>query len=142
MPNEIAGYTASGNVSISRFVRYTPVPFKAAQAVANSTILGIAQPGPQYPYGVATFYGASSTIQNYAATDGNPFMIYGGGANALLYINATISAGTFLKSDADGYGVATAGNTDNYGAVAVEGGFAGQLIRVTVQQGVGNPTAS
>lgn len=139
MPAEIAGYTASGNINVSRFVSYTPVPFVARQAVAGNPILGIAWPGSQYPVGVPTFYGASSAVESYAATNGQQLSIVGDGGNALLYINATISAGVFLKSDADGYGVAASGNTDKYGAVAVEGGFAGQLIRVTVNTGIGNP---
>lgn len=134
MPYEIAGYSASGNVSVSRFVRQTGTPFVAAQAVANSEILGVSSAASLNPYGVTAFYGVSAAAQSYAATDGNAIApIYGPGANTVLYINATVSAGQFLASDASGYGVvATAGQ--NVGAVATEGGFANQLIRVVVVQ--------
>lgn len=49
-----------------------------------------------------------------------------------LKINATISAGQYLKSDANGKGVLATTGT-NSGAVALESGVAGDLI--TVQAG-------
>lgn len=134
-PNVIA----NGNISPSRFVMpdtSTPDNNSVLQATANATIFGISQAGGREPP-----LPSVSTI--YAAQAGDPVKVLGIGDIGHLEIVATVAAGDELISDASGKGTprASGGTTNqNVGAIALEAGGAGALIRVQVQRYVVRPT--
>lgn len=59
--------------------------------------------------------------------------LQGGGAKLLL--GGTVTRGAYLKSDANGAGVAVTTDKDKYGAKAMASGVAGDVIGVEVVQG-------
>lgn len=72
-----------------------------------------------------------------AASSGELIKIYDEGEECWLELGGTVVRGDRLKPDSDGKGVvvATTGTTiQNIGAVALQSGSSGQLIRVTVRR--------
>ena len=126
-------YMASGNVGVSLFVGISG-DFKVAQTVLNGKIAGVSQVGTRrFPSS------AASSTDILAAIAGENVGVFGNGAsNVFITLGGTVTAGTWLKSDANGAGVActNAGGTplasENAGAIALQGGVAGDKVRIQV----------
>ena len=123
-------YVAGGNIYPCRFVKQTnSAPFTVVQADAGAAVIGIAQEGTT----VVPIDGFTNASSVYAGTEGLPIKIFGEHSECLLEVAAIVAPGTFLKSDADGKGVA-ASSGDLVGARALEASTAvGQKIRVAVE---------
>lgn len=122
--------TARGNILPFRFVRLdTSTENGCVQAGDNTDIIGVSQGGTNMPE-------VSGLISaQYAAQSGQPVRVQGVGSIAMLELGGTVTPGTYLKSDANGRGVAVATTgtvIQNYGAIALQGGSAGSIIRVMV----------
>jgi len=123
-PNFIAG----GNISPSRFVRQDDTAdFQVLEADANSKLAGISMEGTRE----APIPSVSTAL---AAQSGEPLQVYGDTEECLLELGGTVRPGEDLKSDADGKGVtiAAGATVQEIGAVALENGVDGELIRVQV----------
>jgi len=131
-------FLAEGDIAPARFIKPGSGDFSALQAGANEATLGISMEG-------AREAPIPSVSTNLAAQSGDSFHSYGEGEDCLLELGGTVAAGARLKSDANGKGVAaaTTGTTaQESGAVAYEGGVAGDLIRVRVEREVYRPAVS
>lgn len=132
---------AKGNILPSRFVKFDGTnDYGVIQGTANARVAGIAsEAGRECPL--------PSVSTMYAAQSGDPIHVYGDGEQCLLELNDTVVPGAVLKSDGNGYGVnwdVTGTTTQEGGAVALQGGVAGDKIRVQVKRsfrgvGVGTP---
>lgn len=121
---------SGGNIAPSRFVKQsTSADNTVTQAGAGETVYGVS---PRYtrrtPY--------SSLDDGYCAISGEDVEVYGVGEECWLELGATATAGQRLKSDADGKGTPVTANNDEVGAVAIQSGTSGQLIRVQVTPGI------
>lgn len=117
---------AAGNIAPSRFVTKTVTSSEPTVTQAGSNVLtwGISQPSTRY----APMTGLDD---GYAAIAGETLNVYGEGCDeCLLEIAGTVTAGQPIKSDSDGKGVAATTDKDHVGAIAVESGVSGDLIRV------------
>jgi len=131
---------ARGNITPFRFVRLdTSTENGCVQAGDNTDVIGIAQGGTNKP-------DVSGLISaQYAAESGQPVRVTGVGAITLVEAGGTVSPGQYLKSDSSGRAVpvATTGTTiQNYGAIALQGGSTGSIIRVMVLIGKVRPALS
>lgn len=139
MPQPSPSFTAEGDIRPSRFVKIGAADFACLEADANNETLGIAHEGTEEAP-------IPSVSTNLAASSGGQLRVYGEGEECLLELGSGgATLGGKLKSDADGKGVdiATTGTTiQYYGAVALEAGSAGDLIRVIVQRGSVRPALS
>lgn len=70
-----------------------------------------------------------------AAASGDEVEVAFVGGGARLNITGTVAAGNTIKSDSSGYGVVTASDADECGAMAVESGVSGDIIGVHVMFG-------
>ncbi len=130
MPNTNTSYRAGGTIRPLRFCKLTD-EFTVEEANANEIIRGVCGGSTNQPP-----LSDLVTTANHA-TVGQPVQLYEEGEETYLELGDTVdvSAEARLKSDADGKGVpvATAGTTNqNYGAVALQDGIAGDIIRVRV----------
>jgi hypothetical protein len=121
---------ANGNIAPSRFVKLdTSADNKVLQAGAGGIVFGVSQAGTRRtPY--------NGLDDGYAAIAGEDLEVFGQSEVCLLELGGTVSPGDRLKSDADGKGVATTTNLDEYGAIARVAGTSGQLIPVEVRPGL------
>lgn len=118
---------AGGNIAPSRFVVLGSAG-TVTQAGAGTNVWGIAQPSTRN-------ISLAGLDDGYAAVSGDVVNVYGPGDDeCLLEVAGTVTAGQYLKSDADGKGVAATSDKDKVGAVALEGGTSGKLIRVKPQR--------
>lgn len=121
---------ASGNISPSRFVKLTTTADgEVTQAGAGEQIYGISQKTTR-----RTPYGALD--DGYAAIAGENVGVHGIGEECLLEAGGTVAPGDRLKSDASGKGVATTTNLDEWGAICLQAGTAGKLVRVEPRPGM------
>lgn len=131
MPNTPPRLVAGGNINPCRFVKMsTTEDDTGLEADANEAPIGISHDSGRY----APLNDLITT--NYHAIDGDPITLYGDGDQCLLELGGSVTRGGYLKSDADGKGVAvaTTGTTiQQIGAVALESGSSGEKIRVQVQ---------
>jgi len=67
-----------------------------------------------------------------AAASGDEVEVALPGGGARLTIKGTVASGNFIKSDANGYGIATTTAGDAYGAQAVEDGVTTDILGVEV----------
>ncbi len=131
---------ARGNIAPFRFVRVdTTTENGCVQAGDNTDVIGVAQGGTNKPE-------VSGMITSqYAAENGQPVRVAGVGSITLLEVGGTVTPGQYLKSDSQGRGVpvATTGTViQNYGAIALQGGSTGSIIRVMVLIGKVRPALS
>lgn len=123
-------FIATGNVDACRFVKIdTAGDGKCAQASTNERPIGISEDGSRQAPGTAADDGHLAIATENVA-------IYGPGRKCLLDIAGTVTAGTYLKSDSSGKGVAalTTGTVvQEHGAVALQAGVSGQRILVEVR---------
>ncbi len=129
--------TARGNILPFRLVRIDAASENGClQAGDNTDVIGVAQSGTNNPEisGMVT--------AQYAAQTGQPVRVQGPGSIAMLELGGTVTAGQYLKSDSQGRGVAVASTgtvIQNYGAVALQGGTSGSIIRAMVVVGKVRP---
>lgn len=121
---------AGGTIQPHRFVQLDPNnAYTALQASAGAPIMGIAAECTDR----APIPENGTTAP--AAVSGDPFRHYGVGEIAPLEVGGDVSPGDKLRSDTDGKGVVvdtSSGGDQNVGAVALEAGAAGNIIKVTV----------
>jgi hypothetical protein len=112
------GFKSSSDMSATdyRFVKGSSADFVVEDATAGAQIIGIRQESPD---------GSSVTQAVNVAIAGTSKLTAGG----------TITRYAKLKSDANGAGVASSTDTDEYGAIALEDGVSGQVIEVLVVPG-------
>ena len=122
---------ADGDIRPSRFVKTSNASgiAKVVESDANNSPIGISQDGTN----TAPIPGVTS---DKAAEQGQSLRLHVEGEMCLLELGGTVTAGDFLKSDADGKGVsiATTGvDVQCIGGVALQSGVSGDLIPVKVQ---------
>jgi hypothetical protein len=126
---------ASGTVQPARFVTLSG-DNQVAQSVAGDFPFGISGPGQKF---APIDFGNGYTPPTEGADSGDPLIVYTLGEKCLVQLGAGgCSAGNALKPDGTGQAIA-AGNTTNdaYGAIALEGGSAGDQIQAMVALGRG-----
>lgn len=117
------GKIAGGNIAPCRFV-VLGTGNTVTQAGANAAVWGISD---KYTRN-APLDGLDSA---YAAIDGDMVNVIGPGDDeALLELGGTVSVGQRIKSDADGKGVAATANLDCVGAICLQAGVSGDLVKV------------
>lgn len=117
--------TAGGNIEPLHFVTLsTTSDGVVTQAGAGAKIYGVSGPTVRNaPY--------ASLDDGYHAISGEDCLVYGPPEKDVVVVaGGTIAAFDRLKSDANGEAVATTTNLDEYGAIAMESGTAGKMIRV------------
>lgn len=133
MPDANVSYVASGQIACSRFVSQAPLPFYASEATAGAALLGISQEGS------VNAPGLRGVTEFPAAEDGDRLKVYGQSDMAVLVVGDTVSAGQWLKADANAFGVpislTASAASENYGARALENCLSGGLCRVQVDIG-------
>lgn len=121
-------FVAGGNIYPCRFVDYSAA-YKVTQAGAGAKCFGVSQVGTR----IAPLPDVTSA---YAAIDGEQVSVFQDEDETLLELGGTVTAGAELKSDSNGKGVVLAGSgSENIGAVALEAGVSGDLIKVRVHRG-------
>lgn len=127
-------FTAGGDINPSRFVMHSAAAdFTVLQATADSNPVGISQEYAQD----APIPGASTL----AATAGRHVNVYSpmsGDDNAstvYLELGGTVTRGARLMPDSSGRGI-TATTGKYFGAVALESGVTGELIKVAPTSGL------
>lgn len=118
---------ANGNIKPGRFVKIdTTNSNRVVQAGAGDRIYGISKMGTRN-------IALSGLDDGYVAIAGEAVHIYGPGDPGVeLVLGGTVTAGDFLKSDADGCGVVADTNLDDYGARTAVSGVATEQIPVEV----------
>lgn len=119
---------AGGNISPSRFVTQSTTDWKVTQSGAGSKVLGVSQVG-------TNFAPIPEVSSPYAAIAGQQLSVFEDGEECLLELGGSVTAGDELKSDASGKGVVLAGSgAENIGALALQSGSSGELIKVRVHR--------
>lgn len=123
-------FIAGGDIQPCRFVRVTG-EHQVQQGGDNTPVIGVSGPSAKFPPLT------NLITTNYHARAGDPVYFFADGEECLLEAGGSFTAGTRLKSDANGRAVAiaTSGTTiQHIGAIAKEGATAaGQLVRVIVK---------
>lgn len=118
-------FVADGNIYPSRFVKLTAASAdgRVLACGAGERAYGISQKSTRrVPY---------VDSSGYAAQVGEPIKVYDRpGEKCALELGGTVARGDFLKSDANGKGVTASADQDDYGAIALDSGVAGELIAV------------
>lgn len=123
----LAGQTASGDISPSRFVTKSG-SYTVAQSTAGAVAIGVSGEGSQD----TPIPGASPL----AAQSGDPVRVYSDTDNCLLDAGAAVADGAYLKADANGKGI-TAASGERYYAVAERGaGAADEKMQVLIRFGI------
>ena len=140
MPNTPPRLVAGGTIYPCRFVKMSGVADdRGLQATANDVLIGVSYDGGKFsPL-------SDLVTDNPHAQAGDSIGLYGDGEQCLLELGDTVVRGNRLKADADGKGVAiaTTGTTiQQYGAIALESGIAGDKARVFVLLGSERPSYS
>lgn len=119
---------AAGDIYPTRFVKLDPSNTgKVLQCGAGDRPIGISQQGTRRsPY---------VDSSGKAAAAGEPIQYYDLTEECDLEIAGTVAPMDRIKSDANGKGVKTTTNTDQYGAVAIHEGTSGKRVRVKVVYG-------
>lgn len=127
--NQTPQLVANGNIPPSVFVKIDTSKNHAVlkNAAATTPSIGISGTSTKAPPGIS----GSSTNH---AEQGDPCEVFSIGDICLLTLGGSVTRGDRLTSDANGAGV-TAATTNEYGAIALESGSSGELIRVQVSLG-------
>lgn len=122
----VFSFKAGGNISPARFVKPdTTTDEQVLQCGAGDRIIGVSQAGThRTPY--------STLDDGYAAVATEEIEVFGIGEQPWLELGGTVAVGDRLKADANGKGVATTTDLDEWGAIALQAGIVGQLARVQV----------
>lgn len=121
-------FVANGNITPSAFVKLdTTAVGKLLICGANDKVYGISGSGTRNP----PYTGLDD---GYHAIAGENCWTHLEGEECWLKIGSGgCTVDDMLKADASGFGVTTTTETDNAGALALETGLEGQLIRVRVR---------
>lgn len=113
-----------GNVHPSRFV-VLQSDNTVVEASSNGEIWGISQPSTRR-------LALAGWDDGYAGISGSPpINIYGPGDDQCpLELGGTVTAGQRIKSGSAGVGVAATSDKDKAGAIALESGVSGDIIKV------------
>jgi len=116
-------YYAAGNILPSTFVTILPNG-QVQQSQSGDWALGVS----------ASY--AESIYTNYAAQTGSTINIYGSAQECWIRVASTVLPNQFLKpaGDGSGYAVPVSNYSDYKSAFALQGGSAGDLIRVRVMR--------
>jgi len=117
--------TADGDIRPSRFVKLaTGTAGRVAECDAGEQIYGVSGPSVRNaPY--------STLDDGLHAVAGEGVLVYGPPEkDVMLELGGTVTRGQFLKSDADGKGVASTADQERVGAIALDSGTSGKLIPV------------
>lgn len=125
MGTQNPSYVAGGDIRPCRFVTPSSTAYIVVESNADDHPCGISQEGFRGP-------NTPDITQTLAAVSGDQLEVHGEGDICLLELAETVTAGTILKPNADGEGVAATANGDPMGARALEGGDDGDKIRVQV----------
>lgn len=129
MAESAISYTANGNINPMRFVKEVAGgEYLVVQAGANETVIGVS----------GTYTQSYDTV--YHATAGHTCKVADPTEVPLLELGGLVSANDYLKSDADGKGVAgstTISSHQEFGAVALRNGRSGEFIPVKVVKFMG-----
>lgn len=117
---------AGGNVAPNRYVTQdTTADYQVLQSTAGQQIAGVAMGGSRYPSGFG------SLDDGFVAILGENLRYYTAPDKGVpLELGGTVVAGDRLKSDANGKGVTTTTDRDEYGSVARAAGASGDIIPV------------
>jgi hypothetical protein len=117
---------AAGDIAMCRFVKQdTTQTFRVLVAGAGEKVFGIShQSSRRMPY--------LSLDDGFAAKDGEDLSVYCSHETCLLELGGTVAVGDRIKSGALGVGVVTTTNLDEWGAIALEAGVSGDLVKVEV----------
>jgi hypothetical protein len=120
-------FIANGNIRPSRFVKLdTTADGKVLECDAGEGVIGVSHESTRRtPY--------SSLDDGYAAIAGEQIEVYAHTSECLLELGGTVTRGDRLKADADGKGVSSSTDLDNWGAIALQSGVSGNLVKVKVQ---------
>lgn len=116
---------AGGSIKPMRFVALdTSNPGRVTQAGAGAQIYGVSGVGKRYaPY--------ASLDDGYHAVAGENAIVHGPPEKDVsLVLGGTVTTGQFIKSDANGEGVASTADQEDVGAIAMADGVAGDAIPV------------
>lgn len=158
MPHTPQNFVANGNIFPATFVKIDPTDspqgsggFKCVAAGAAAAPIGIAQAGSNYPpVNDPALTVGDATYGPYAAVAGQSIRVYGEGEVCLVRLAAACVPGDYLKpvdavSGPPAYPVGSAtpvvatgstGARQPYGARAIQGGSAGELVQCVVECGV------
>lgn len=128
---------AGGNIAPSRFVKLSSAagtPSSTTEPVVLQSTAGSGNAGDP-PWGISQPSTRRVPLagwdDGYAAVSGEVFTVIGPGDDAaLLEVAATVVPGSELKSDANGKGILYAASGDWIGAIALDAGVSGDLVRV------------
>lgn len=133
MFNNAPVWRANGTIAPSRFVKAdTSGDHLVLQADGGSSskgaeVVGISSEAMKRAPGLT---GSDVAV---AAEQGDPLRVYTIGDTPMLKLGSGgCTAGQPLKSDASGQGVVATAGTDNIGAIALEAGAAGALVKVQI----------
>ena len=124
-------FMCAGNIAPSRFVKAdsSKTGGFVLQAGAGEAVVGISQTGVRQPP-------ISGLDDGYAGINNtNAIEVLTETDEGWLELGGTVSFGDLLKADASGKGVASSSDGENYGALSLESGTSGKLIRVRVRIG-------
>jgi hypothetical protein len=121
------GFIANGDIPPMRFVKYDTVDGRVLQCGAGDRPIGVSQKSTRRAEYVAA--------DGLAAKAGEPILVFDLGEECALELGGTVTPQARLKSDASGKGVATTTDKDQYGALALMNGVAGEIINVKVDYG-------
>ena len=120
-----ATYISGGNIEPCVFLAPGTGDNTAVQANATSKVIGVS------PNTTRAFPDSTNSGTQYAAVAGDPIASFEIGDFCWLKIGTGgCSAGSFLKPDANGYGVAATTTGDKYYAVSREAHAAGEIAWV------------
>lgn len=117
---------AGGNINPASFVKLsTTADGVVLQSGDGEVVYGIAQPGTRRtPY--------SSLDDGYAAIAGEDVQVFGVGEECYLRLGGTVTRGDRIDPDSSGYGTTVTADQANYGAIALQSGVSGDLVKVLV----------
>ncbi len=117
------GKIAGGNIAPSRFVKLG-TDETVTHCGAGEIPWGISQPYTRYP-------ALAAVDDGFAAIAGEQCNVFGPTDDeCLLELGGTVTPGQGIKATTDGKGLAAVTNLDQVGAVAIQGGISGDLIKV------------
>lgn len=121
----MASGKATGNISPSRFIKLGSSEGTVTQCGSAEKMFGISQEGTRRaPY--------TGLDDGFNAVAGETVRVYEEGEICWLEAGGTIAVDDRLISDSDGKGTASTSDNAWIGAVALQSGVSGQLLKVRV----------
>lgn len=123
-------FMANGDIYPCRFVELVTtagLTGRVTQCGAGEKVYGISQMGLRRDPYIET--------SGRAAISGELIGVFDDGEECALELGGTVTQFDRLKADANGKGVVTVTDRDEYGAIALVSGVSGDQIKVKVQRG-------